>query len=1135
MYRWLAVLVLWALPVAAVEYPAAVAPDVARALAALPQAPGGGLFMPAAPTGPETPAAAGPRVRSAAVDPADLAALIAAAPLALDAGGAVAGQPRRMILNLFDDLSVSIVKLSESRSPLGPRVIRAAVTDGGYATFVIEDGTVTADIAAGGREVAVRPAAGGLHRITEAREPSDDDIMRKPPASGIARPGPEKPGLEKPGAGAPAQIKILIIYTREAKANLTSVRATAALMMDTLNAVLTNSQVNAQAVLAGLDQLREAEPAGATSGDYLNRMKANTGDFARVAALRAAAGADIVTLVSAFDEDGSSANSAVCGRGWLNDDLDTAPSLAAEAVYGANVVSTAPTCLPNLASSFAHEVGHNLGASHDRYTEPTLAPGPGFYAAGYVDLAGKFRDTMSYSNKCTANNVSCTRVPYYSSPTLTYNGRPLGIADSQPDAADASRRVAEIAPYAARLHESLAAPAAPVLSLVVSGSGAVTSTPSGIDCGDTCSAAFTAGVPVTLAAVAPAGWGFKEWSGACTGAGACTVTMSTSRTVTAVFLPALRFGPVFSTAQKSSQSFIRLANTGSAAATATVKLWDYSTGAAVGQWTSPPIPAGTAPQYAISTIESGVTAAPKPQYYALAVQTDMIGTTQHVLWKPSDGTLTNLSTCDTGITAGAGQVAGVHSSVLDAPGYPSSVAVNNVSAGAASGLSLGVYDARDGARLGAYAIASLPANAKLVVSMADIEAGARITPTADMFHYIIKIEGTTTATGGTFLQHLVDNRQVGVITDMTTACAFGVAPAALQTIAIRTPGPLYSTAQVSAQSFLRFANTGTAAGSIAVTLRNAATGARYGQWTSPPIPPGAAPQYGISDIETALNISAKPQYYAAMIETQIAGSVAHVLWKPSDSTLTNLSTCEAGVSSNTALAANVHSSLLDTNYPSTVAVNNTGSAAQAFTLGVFDARSGARLGTATTAAIPANGQLLLAVSAIERAINLTPAGALFHYVVKLESGTGFLQHLVNNQARAVITDMTTVCQLPARAVSFTDCAPNIAPRCTAAVGAPTSGQLKQANSWQNFDVALTAGRTYTIDVKGASTNSGTLAQPYIFIYPAGGSSVVAQGGRGGTGNDARLTFTPAATATYVIQVSTYVIADGAGTFVLTVQ
>ena len=106
---------------------------------------------------------------------------------------------------------------------------------------------------------------------------------------------------------------------------------------------------------------------------------------------------------------------------------------------------------------------------------------------------------------------------------------------------------------------------------------------------------------------------------------------------------------------------------------------------------------------------------------------------------------------------------------------------------------------------------------------------------------------------------------------------------------------------------------------------------------------------------------------------------------------------------------------------------------------------------------------------------------------------------------------------------------------TAAVGAPTSGQLKQANSWQNFDVALTAGRTYTIDVKGASTNSGTLAQPYIFIYPAGGSAVVAQGGRGGTGNDARLTFTPAATATYVIQVSTYVIADGAGTFVLTVQ
>ena len=226
----------------------------------------------------------------------------------------------------------------------------------------------------------------------------------------------------------------------------------------------------------------------------------------------------------------------------------------------------------------------------------------------------------------------------------------------------------------------------------------------------------------------------------------------------------------------------------------------------------------------------------------------------------------------------------------------------------------------------------------------------------------------------------------------------------------------------------------------------------------------------------------------------------------------------------------------DRSYPSTVAVVNTGSTARTFTLGVFDARDGTRLGAYTTAAIPVNGQVLLAVSAIESAINLTPSSGMFHYVIKLEgSGTGFLQHLVNNQAKAVITDMTTACLLPAKAVTFADCAPSATPRCTTTVGGSTAGQLKQANSWQNFDVPLTAGRAYTIDVKGASSNSGTLARPYVFVYPVGGSTVLAQGGGGGTGNDTRLTFTPTTTASYVIQVSTYVFADSAGTFVLTVQ
>ncbi|WP_158531632.1 MULTISPECIES: hypothetical protein [unclassified Meiothermus] len=68
-----------------------------------------------------------------------------------------------------------------------------------------------------------------------------------------------------------------------------------------------------------------------------------------------------------------------------------------------------------------------------------------------------------------------------------------------------------------------------------SGSGTVTSNPSGINCGATCSAAFNAGTSVTLSTAAASGSTFAGWSGACTGTGTCTVTMNAAQTVTATF------------------------------------------------------------------------------------------------------------------------------------------------------------------------------------------------------------------------------------------------------------------------------------------------------------------------------------------------------------------------------------------------------------------------------------------------------------------------------------------------------------------------------------------------------------------------------------------------------------------------
>jgi photosystem II stability/assembly factor-like uncharacterized protein len=73
------------------------------------------------------------------------------------------------------------------------------------------------------------------------------------------------------------------------------------------------------------------------------------------------------------------------------------------------------------------------------------------------------------------------------------------------------------------------------VTLAGTGSGSVTSSPSGITCPSTCSANFNSGTVVTLTAAAAAGSTFAGWSGACSGTGTCSVTMSAAKSVTATF------------------------------------------------------------------------------------------------------------------------------------------------------------------------------------------------------------------------------------------------------------------------------------------------------------------------------------------------------------------------------------------------------------------------------------------------------------------------------------------------------------------------------------------------------------------------------------------------------------------------
>jgi Divergent InlB B-repeat domain/PKD domain len=67
------------------------------------------------------------------------------------------------------------------------------------------------------------------------------------------------------------------------------------------------------------------------------------------------------------------------------------------------------------------------------------------------------------------------------------------------------------------------------------GSGTVTSSPSGINCGGDCEEEYPEGEVIALTPTPSSGSKFVAWTGACTGAGACNVTMSAAKAVNAEF------------------------------------------------------------------------------------------------------------------------------------------------------------------------------------------------------------------------------------------------------------------------------------------------------------------------------------------------------------------------------------------------------------------------------------------------------------------------------------------------------------------------------------------------------------------------------------------------------------------------
>ena len=88
------------------------------------------------------------------------------------------------------------------------------------------------------------------------------------------------------------------------------------------------------------------------------------------------------------------------------------------------------------------------------------------------------------------------------------------------------------------------------------------------------------------------------------------------------------------------------------------------------------------------------------------------------------------------------------------------------------------------------------------------------------------------------------------------------------------------------------------------------------------------------------------------------------------------------------------------------------------------------------------------------------------------------------------------------------------------LGGTVLGNLEVKGDLDWFKVQLTAGPVYTVDVKGALTNSGTLDDPYLYIFNAAGT-LLGEDDDGGTANNSQFVFTINQSGTYFLGVGAY--------------
>ncbi len=336
-----------------------------------------------------------------------------------------------------------VISITESKkSRHGNSILRGSATPGGNSLLVVTaDGQMTGHIEHASGRLQIDTDASGVTRIwapdpyTESPLLGNDAVIppdeippigqtgepsREPrPMRSLKNPAPETPPtVIYPRFATGAATARVFIYHDFKDHSPSEVPSITDYLIEYTNDVFKNSKVNLSLELAGSVAVDLEE---ALSGDILSDMLMAEGKFASILTDRR----DNEASLSAVLRDVTPEEDDAFGKAYLGGKFST----QSDSVSGYTTSYD--------ASTFAHEIGHNLGANHNRgeYTEEEMESDDYTfsYAYGFYET-DQHRTIMSYD---TYGWVP--RVDYYSNPDLSYNGFALGATFLREDAADVSR------------------------------------------------------------------------------------------------------------------------------------------------------------------------------------------------------------------------------------------------------------------------------------------------------------------------------------------------------------------------------------------------------------------------------------------------------------------------------------------------------------------------------------------------------------------------------------------------------------------------------------------------------------------------------------------------------------------------